>query len=275
MIKLIATDLDGTFLTSDKQLIQENIEAVQAAMEKGIAFTICTGRTLPGVRMFLDEMVGDYKTPYMILQNGAVLYQIEGEKKLWYEYQSIESRRDLIDYFFQSRLDGLQLAGFDDEHFYLVGDEKPSELTLMDAKILDQEVLPISIDAFLDKEDIIKMVVIGAKPLLDHWGQQVPEDLSKDFDLVRSQPYIIEFLNKGISKARGLEELCQLLKIGPEDVMAIGDEENDREMLIWAGHSVAMENASDSLKSLAKYKTKSNNEAGVAHIIKELVLKES
>ena len=95
---------------------------------------------------------------------------------------------------------------------------------------------------------------------------------SQSFNTVLSQPSIYETLPQGISKATALQSLAERLGLLPSEIMAIGDANNDREMLEFAGLAIAMDNASAPIKALANHVTSSNNEDGVAAAIYKWIL---
>ena len=82
----------------------------------------------------------------------------------------------------------------------------------------------------------------------------------------------VDILPEGIHKAWGLGQVLEELSISPEHVMAFGDSDNDIELLAYAGHSYAMENATDKVKAVAKFIAPSHLEAGVMQVIEERVL---
>lgn len=272
MIKLIAIDLDGTFLSSEKTVLPENCKAVQDCLKKGIEVVVCTGRTLPGVRRFLPQIFPVETRSHLILQNGAAIHRLEDEGLYWGKFQSSKQLIGLCDYFFSNRPNNCQLVAFDQEHLFLIEDKQPSHFVESDAKTLATSITPISRDQLIEKEDIFKMMVLGPKESLDAWGQSIPLRIRTMFDVVRSQPVIIEFLSPLTNKASALAYLCHQLGIDQENVMAIGDEENDREMLDWAKYSVAMGNASEEIKAVTQFVTATNDQAGVAQIIRQLIL---
>lgn len=79
----------------------------------------------------------------------------------------------------------------------------------------------------------------------------------------------LEILPEGVSKASGLAVLTEKLGIGPEEIVAVGDNYNDAEMLQYAGMGVAMGNAPDDVKRLARYVTDTNDQHGVAAVIRK------
>jgi len=83
--------------------------------------------------------------------------------------------------------------------------------------------------------------------------------------------HVIEIIRAGMNKAIGLQKIASYYNIPQERIIAFGDEDNDLEMLQYAGHGVAMENAIDELKKVANKKTKTNEEDGIAHYLKEVL----
>ena len=88
-----------------------------------------------------------------------------------------------------------------------------------------------------------------------------------DLELAISTSGYIEITQKDAQKGKALEHLCRYLGIHMEEVMAIGDNENDHSMLVRAGYPIAMGNANEEIKKIAKYVTASNDESGVCQKI--------
>ena len=100
----------------------------------------------------------------------------------------------------------------------------------------------------------------------------LPEEIKEKYALVKSLPMTLEIMNKECNKGFGLERLIKELGVNREEVISIGDEQNDFEMIKFAGLGVAMGNASEKIKEIADYITKTNEEDGVAHVIEKFVL---
>ncbi len=107
---------------------------------------------------------------------------------------------------------------------------------------------------------------------MDDLQNDVQDRLDHSYSTVRSQEYIFEVMPQGATKASGLKHLAEKLDINRDQIMALGDAANDLEMLQFVGQSVAMGNASDDIKSLSKYVTLTNDQAGVAYAIRTWAL---
>ncbi len=118
----------------------------------------------------------------------------------------------------------------------------------------------------------VKLVLCTGRPLFGVLPYYKKLGLDLQFSGVRSQPVIYEAMPLGTTKATALSRLAAILKIEPSEIMAMGDANNDIEMLQFAGLGIAMGNASDHVKSLANDVTTSNEEDGVARAIEKYIL---
>ena len=112
---------------------------------------------------------------------------------------------------------------------------------------------------------------VGDPSAIDAFQAQHEAALEADFNTVRSQDILFEILPKGASKASALQALSQTLGYRRDQVMALGDANNDLEMLRFAGYSVAMGNGNAAVKEIADFITLTNDEDGVAHAIHKLI----
>lgn len=271
-IRLIAIDLDGTLLNDDKEISPANHAAVQACIEAGYQIVVCTGRTLPGSRRFIEALdLPKQQAEYAILYNGAASYllpdyqQIAGASLAPHAIKAVvEAWRDLAD-------PQIQLVAFDQDHFFLVDAKEATVYTQKDAETLASPIIHMTSQELLGRTDIIKLMAIGPESALDACQTSLEGQLTDQVDVVRSQPIIIEFLIPGVNKATALMHLADRLNLIPSQVLAIGDQLNDLEMLEWAGYSVAMGNAHPQLQALADQVTLSNNDSGVAHVLHQLL----
>lgn len=117
--------------------------------------------------------------------------------------------------------------------------------------------------AFIDKPEKILQV-----------RKRIPKHFIEKYEVTSSVPEYIEFVKKGIKKSEAIKFVINKLNITPEEVIAIGDGENDIEMLKFAGLGVAMENANDCVKSNANFITTSNNNDGVGNVVEKFILNE-
>lgn len=272
-IKLIALDLDGTLLMEDHSTVsKENVDALQRAAEKGIVIVISSGRTYRVLKDILGQVPS---VSYAVIANGASAVNVEKREFMFYDGIPFDVWRPIYDeliyedaafevYFKgNSYIESERMSGF-------VSYVAPEEFSLE----LRQYITPVvDLPKFLDGQMIEKIHVLSVP---NGKYNEVYKRFSQREDLMitNSMPGNFEINLATTNKATGLEALCSVLGIAKENVMAIGDADNDLEMLKWAGVPVAMENALPQVKEIAKYITLSNKNHGVAAAVKKYVLGE-
>src|SRR5699024_850304 len=270
-IQLVAIDLDGTLLRDDKSLSQENVDAIKEAIEQGVQVVICTGRTLPSIQYLSKQLPQWHGDEYLILQNGAVIHQLPDLNIVHETILTEGDRQAIYDIFKEYRSEEVQMVAFDPDKLYLVDDETANPTVVQDAKTLSTDITLAKFEEVLNLETLYKIVVFGGVEFIDDYLEKIPNELYEQVHIVRSLPVAIEFIPKLANKANGLNALIQLLDIKAEDIMTIGDELNDYEMVKMAGLGVAMENGHPEVKRVADELTLTNNENGVAHAIRKFV----
>lgn len=278
-IKLIATDLDGTFLNSNHVTIpQENIEAFRKAHEMGIKVAIASGRT----KILTDYLVEQLPfLDYLITSNGAITYDLHtGEvvcSTLMNNSQSIEIFNILDEYGlpYEIYFDGdcymnsQSYAMFDEKHiaphiFKLLSNfikEVPSLKMLLNGKGMEKlNILSLTSEQRIELEEKI------AKTGDVAFASSFPVSAGKNGNL--------EMTNTNATKGFAIKGLASELGIGKENIMCFGDGENDCSMLAFADYSFAMANGSDFAKNTAKYITDTNDNGGVAKAIQKYVFGE-
>ena len=269
MIKLIALDMDGTLLNSQKEIPQAHIQAIHQAVEHGVKLVLCTGRPLVGVKPYYEQLGLSRDNEYVIINNGCSTHQTKDWKLVDWKELSAE---DMLYLDRIAKQTPAQLTLFDEER-YLVVNEKPSDLVTYDASLVFTTPTEISLGEAISGKNIIFQAMFLAQPNeLDIFEKQFGSQISQRFSGVRSQPVIYEAMPKGTTKATALKQLAQHLEIKPQEIMALGDANNDIEMIQFAGLGVAMGNSSDHVKKLANYVTDTNDANGVATAIEKFIL---
>lgn len=268
-IKLIATDLDGTLLDEKGHISKRNAEAVKMAIAKGITVCIASGRIHATCLPFQEELGLD--TP-LIAVNGAWIQH--GERVLgrsplahdaFVDALSLSERHsvaalavidDRMAYLSEHREYMAELLGFyeADRHFF----ELPSRLELIErVKAQGCERL-----AFFSRE-IEALAPIRA---------ELAQNFSQRLEISSSWATNIEAGALGINKGTAVAKIAAMYGFSPEEVMTLGDHDNDAAMLRFAGCSVAMGNASEIAKDAAMHVTKTNAEDGFALAIEKYAL---
>lgn len=267
-IKLIAIDIDGTLLNSQHQLTPEVHEALKAAEDQGVRIVLCTGRPLKGVEALLKEIDLYSDNDYVITYNGSLVQKTKNEEVVSRfglthdDYLEIDAlARKLNVHLHTETIDAIYTSNRDISPYSVL----ESNLTNMPLKYRTQEEIT---PAF----NILKMMMIDDPEILDAAIAKIPNEINEKFTVVKSTPYFLEFMHKEVDKGAAVKRLGEHLGIQREEIMALGDNENDLTMIQYAGLGVAMANATENVKNAADAMTTSNDEHGVAEAIKKHVL---
>ena len=259
-IKLIITDLDGTFLADHAALSRENIQAVQAAREKGIVVSACTTRNWCAAKEIVQTACFDGVTAccnggsYIKTQSGAILSR---------HCLPAGVVRGLLE---ESLALGAKVA----LHTYwqtYVGDESISPKHLLEEEFAVTQCRDAA-EMLSQAGDTVEMVEVTGRD-----GGQME----------KIRPYgkvYIANQNRGVyhitmpcaSKLQAAQALAKAMGLNASQVMCLGDTYNDSEMIRWAGIGVAMGNAEKGVKADADYVAKDNNEHGFAQAVERFAL---
>lgn len=267
-IKLVAIDIDGTLLNSKNEITPRVKAALQQANQQGTYIVLCTGRPLPGVAQQLNELGLYGDNDYVITYNGS-LVQATKSKKIISSYSLTYDDFLLIE--MQARKVGVHLHTVDDAAIY-TANRDIGKYTIYEASMVNMPVKYRTVDEMSPDMTIIKMMMIDEPEILDPAIEKLPANFSEKFTTVKSAPFYFEIMNKNASKGNALAKLTEYLGLQPDEVMAIGDNENDLSMIEYAGTGVAMENATENVKKAANVHTASNDKDGVAEVVERFVL---
>lgn len=273
-IKLIAFDLDGTFLDDGKEIPPENLEALKAAAAKGIHIVPATGRLYIGVHEAIKALPF---VRYFILVNGAQVYDAVEDKTIYKGEIPLDMALELIDYMetlpviYDCYQNG---CGWMSGHMYEKIPDYVENPAMQAAVKRQRRPVEDLRSTLIERGESVQKQQMFFKDL-DEMRRQRDEILPAMFpELLPTTSVVtnIEINHVSAGKDKGLEALCRHLGIGLENTMAFGDGTNDTCMLRAAGLGVAMSNAEKEVLAAADYVTGSNNEAGVASAIRRFVL---
>jgi Cof subfamily protein (haloacid dehalogenase superfamily) len=262
-VKLVAIDIDGTLLDSNRNITPKVKETLQKANEKGIYIVLCTGRPLPGVKDQLTELDLYGDNDYVITYNGS-LVQATKSNEIISQYSL--SYDDFLEIELMSRKVGTHLHTIDDKAVY-TANRDIGKYTVHEAYLVDMPLKYRAVDEMTPDMSIIKMMMIDEPDVLDKAISQLPESFTSKYTTVKSTEFYFEILNKEASKGNALAKLAEHLGIDQSETMSIGDNENDLSMIEYAGIGVAMGNATENIKRAADIQTSSNDEDGVAEVL--------
>lgn len=267
MYKLIALDMDGTLLTSDKTISDKTRKAIKAAEKQGVKVVLASGRPLNGLTRYLEELDLFKGDDYVLSYNGGLVQNTKTEEIV---SKVVIKGSDLKNIYEVSQKLDINIHGFSAEEGLIT--PKNSKYTQYEADMNGIDIKIKDFNLVEDDEDIIKVMMIDEAEILDPAIEKLPKNLYEKYSIFKSAPYFLEFTNKEVDKGLGLKKLAEYLGIKKEEIIACGDAGNDLSMVRYAGLGVAMGNATEEVKEAANYITKSNDEDGIAEVIEKFIL---
>lgn len=270
--KLICLDMDGTLLNDNKEVTDRNKEAIKKAHDKGIKIAITTGRLFISAKYYATLL--EIEAP-VIAANGAYIREKDRDEVIYKSPISVEDCKSILsivekynfNFYYNTFNSVITKKPFPKGNTYLQMNQSLPEEMKIQLKVIE------NLTGEFEKRDgeILKCICIGnnreelltAKKEIIKLGRfEVASSLSDNF----------EIMNAGTSKGRAVEVLANFYGLKKEEVICIGDGENDLSMIEYAGLGIAMGNAPQYVKEAADYVTDTNENHGVAKAIERFVL---
>ncbi|WP_210469610.1 Cof-type HAD-IIB family hydrolase [Sporosarcina sp. 6E9] len=262
---LIVLDLDGTLLTDDKIITKKTAETLQKAKNEGHHVMIATGRPFRATEFYYRQL--GLTTP-IVNFNGAFVHHPDNRAwKTIHETLSLSVVKEVLEAMQKFPWNNM-VAEVKDDVYLHYHDEK----VLDNFKMGTPKVTTGEIQNYL-KEDPTSLLIQANENNVDTIVQHLDHIHAEVVgNRIWDSPFghVIEVFRSGLSKAAGLSHVAKWMDIPKERIIAFGDENNDLEMIEFAGVGVAMSNGIDELKSIADEVTsKSNNEDGISQVLDE------
>ena len=261
MIKLIACDMDGTLLDSQKRLPKDILSVIRALKARGVLFAVASGRQYDALRRDLEEIADEI---LFICENGALVMQNE--------------RRLLIDPVDPAQLPRILKTARNLPHVYpVICGSEMAYIERSASAYFKSETLPYypsctEVDDLMEKSAETDVCKVAFFDEIDAQTGEYPalqSALGDDLAVILSGAHWVDVMKPGVHKGMAMRGLQKMLGITPQECMAFGDYLNDCELLEAVGESYAMENGLDEVKAVCKYIAPSNDENGVIRVIKE------
>ncbi len=266
-IRLLAFDIDGTLIGADHKISPFTKTVLTRLRDQGVATTLATGRILPGVKAYADEL--EIEIP-LIMSNGSILQDRHGRvaAQTCLPLEVVQAAIRI------AREEGRDLVIYIKDKMYI---EKITEnIRPTYGSLLNNGLYEVGTwEAFADQLANASKCVIpdpfdeqhlfDTEPLLE-------QALDGRAVTLRTSPVLLEVQPKDVTKAKGLAQLAEMLGISLQQVIAFGDYDNDVEMLQAAGLGVAVGNATPACLDAADLLVASPEEEGPAHFLEEFCL---
>ena len=268
-IRLLALDIDGTLVGDDLVIGPRTRAAVGAAMARGVAVSLVTGRMVSSALRFAREL--NLTAPIVGYQGGLIREipppgSARVGRLLVHTPLAAGTARDVL---LWTRAQGLDPHVNHLERFILRADDPRADdySAFMGARA---ELVPDIVEA--TTHPVTKILAVGEPPQPQQLAEAAAARYAGQADVTISHPRFLEFVAPGVSKGRAIRYLSRRLRVPLGATMAIGDQWNDLEMLSEVGHGAAMPTAPLAVRSVARYVAPPVGEEGAAAMIEALVL---
>ena len=274
--RLLALDLDGTLLNSEREIPEANLRAIDAAVREGVVIALVTGRRFPSVRRYLEPLGPE---TFAVANSGAIVRRgLEGPI-LRRSLLSLECARRVLELAEEERMEPVIHDGPDAEgHLFLRTSARG--VAAMGRYLHQTSPPPIWVESLRVERAPVQIGFTGGVREMRGFETALASGLSATghrASLARTEYpeedlALLDVLGVEATKSRALEFLASLLRIDLSSTMAVGDNWNDLEMLETAGLGVIMANADPDLRSRGFAETGTNDENGVAQAIEKYLL---
>lgn len=277
MIRVIAMDMDGTLLNSEKRISPRTREALLRAQKEGIVLILASGRPTSGLMEFARELRMEVHHGLLVSYNGSKVVSCEDGRVLFNQAMTVEDGKAVLEH--MKKFD--QVRPMIDRGEYMYVNNVYNQMIQLDGR--DFNVIEYESRGgkfkLCEKEDLaafadfpLNKILTTANPeYLEAHYQEMMEPFTDRLSCMFTGKFYFEFTAKGIDKAKALDSVLAPMGYRREEIMAFGDGHNDASMLAYAGTSVAMANAVEEIKAMAGRVTASLDEDGIALVVEELL----
>lgn len=290
MYKLVAVDLDGTLLNSYGEVSQKTRQGIKQAVEKGVEFVLASGRPISSVEDLANDIGANH---FLISGNGAVAYDITKKEIIRNKFLTKDQVLEIIDFCDQNSVyyniytesEVITKALNYNTLFYHKEnankqEEKRTSISIISdikdyiLKAENENYLKITVcdnDKSVFDSIIRRLRMIEGIDVLDvaHMSKKIIKTGTEQIPL---QYYYTEITNENVNKWFALEAIMEKLNISKDEVIGVGDNINDKELIENAGLGVAMGNSAPYIKDMADVVVADNNSDGVLEVLKKYVL---
>lgn len=265
-IKLIASDMDDTLLNKDVQISPRNAAAIRQALAQGKVFLLATGRMYVSVKPYADRLGLDVP---LVTYNGA-LVKGSASGKVYYEQKlDLATANEVLAY---CREQGYYLQLYVGDRILI---QAENDCSRMYTRISGIPTEPVGEAVFHTDIAPYKILVMTQPEEFQEVWQQFKQKFAGRLDVTSSKDNFLELMEPGVNKWEAVKQVAAGYGIEPQEIMCIGDSNNDISMIANAGIGVAVANAKENVKQYARIITASNNEDGVALVIESILTKQA
>ncbi|CRK80280.1 Cof-type HAD-IIB family hydrolase [Neobacillus massiliamazoniensis] len=265
--KMIVLDLDDTLLRDDLTISPRTKQSLMEAQEAGVKVVLASGRPTSAMLPIAEELhLKEYGSFILSFNGGKIINCQTGD-----EWFSSTLPKEIVHQLYEiSRRENVWIHTYVGE---TIVTEEPNQYTDIEGELTKLQIKVV--DSFVDavRDPVVKVLMLKEPEILAKVEKKLQKEFAGSLSIMRSKPFFLEFTESGVTKGTSLNSLIQQLGIIRDEVIAIGDGNNDLSMIQFAGLGVAMGNASEAIKAQADFITDTNMNDGVAKVVEEFILK--
>lgn len=291
MYKLVAVDLDGTLLNSYGEVTEYTKEVIKKVQQKGLKFIIASGRPMDSIKSISKDIGAD---KYFIAGNGAIIYDTQKQKIIYEKYipkqkvleiakiceqnnifYNIYTEKNVITQYLK-----YNVLYYFKENLKKEPDKKTNIMVVNNMYEFiknSEEIKCIKITICDESKIIFNSIIKKLKNIKDievldvlHMSRKLIKQGTED---VAIEYFFTEITSSEVDKINAIKNLIKILNIDIKDVIAIGDNINDKKMIEEAGLGICMGQASEKIKEIANIVAEDNNNDGVAKALENIITK--
>ncbi len=290
MYKLVEIDLDGTLLNSYGEVSEYTKKIINDVQQKGVEIMIASGRPIDSIKTIAEEI---NSTKYFIAGNGAIIYDVQKDEIIYEKYISKSKVIEIAQICQQNNISFniytedkiiTQDLKYNVLYYYKENLKKDANKTTTIMKVdnileyvkNDENLKCLKITVCDENQTIFKSIIRRLRAVenidvmdVSHMSRKVFKQGTEDVNI---EYFYTEISSTQVNKWQAIKYLLPILQVNPEDVIAIGDNINDKEMIEYAGLGVCMGQSTPVIKEISDMITDSNNEDGVAKILEKIYI---
>ena len=263
--KMLVVDMDDTLLTDNHEISSENKEMLLRAQEMGVYVVLASGRPTSAMIEFAKELQCDVNNSFMISFNGSVITDLKEDKILFEHSLTKEQIHSLYDF---SQQNNTHIITYIDGQII---SEKHSEYIDIEKNITGLKLNIVSSFKDTVTTSAVKCILLEEPEYLKG-VESVLKAAMPDLSICMSKPFFLEAAPNGIDKGASIKILAEKLNIQQTEIIAVGNAGNDLTMVQYAGLGVWVDNVDAELRHHADVIVASNNDHGVAEVVRRFIL---
>lgn len=261
-IKLIASDMDDTLLSSKTTISPRNESAIRKAIDRGIVFMIATGRMYVSVKPYAEELGLDVP---LVTYNGALVKGSRSEE-IFYEHPvQLETAWEILDYCRQKKY---YIQAYVNDELWV---RERTGFSDMYTRISGVPATPVGEKLYQLPSSPYKLLMMTGDGEFQSVWEEIQTKFAGKIAVTSSKDNFLELMEPGVNKWEAVKAVAARYHIVPGEIMCIGDSNNDLGMIKNAALGVAVANAKPAVKAAAKMVTAAHDEDGVALAIEKVL----